>query len=200
MTFRRDPFRTALSHLTAQLQIGAYGFGRPVVIAEEAAALKLSPTPVREALAWLCGYGLVERSPRGGYVSLRLDADLLRARLRFRLTCLKLGLDRGGTMPPVQGDDFSPEAWMRWSVRSTGDPALIDAYVRVSRQLALVGPVERVVFDDVDAEAARLNHLFGTRGAGLEAALERFHERRIAAAAHLALAAEAAHEPQGSAG
>lgn len=57
---------------------GVYAPGAPVVIIEEARRPGLSPMPIREALAWLCGEGLMERAPRAGYLAPRLDAALLR--------------------------------------------------------------------------------------------------------------------------
>ncbi|WP_052516809.1 MULTISPECIES: GntR family transcriptional regulator [Brevundimonas] len=69
-------------------ETGGYAPGRPIVIIDEARRLGLSTTPVREALAWLCGEGVIERGPAGGFLARRLDAGAVRDRYGFRLACL----------------------------------------------------------------------------------------------------------------
>lgn len=66
-----------------------------------ASALKVSPTPVREALARLEATGLVERQERRGYrvpPPLGIDqvADLMEARELIEVACLSHAVERGG--------------------------------------------------------------------------------------------------------
>lgn len=67
MARHRAPFTTALRTLTERVILGAFSPGKPIIILDEAHSLSLSTTPVREALAWLGGEGLIDRAPAGGY-------------------------------------------------------------------------------------------------------------------------------------
>lgn len=200
MPRRRDPFLKALESLRSRAEQGLYIPGEPVIILEEARRLNLSTTPVREALVWLCGYGLVERAPAGGFLAPRLDAAVVRNRYAFRLQCLSISLTDGGRTQGREQGLNGPDAsdrdltdHMLRAVKSTGNAALIDAYQRVCRQLVQLGPAERSLFKDVEAEAGDLVRIFeDPTGAILPAALETYHRRRMDAAALLILEAEAA--------
>jgi hypothetical protein len=198
VTRRPDPFTQALDDLRARSEAGAFAPGRPIVIIDEARRLRLSTTPVREALAWLYGYGLIERAPVGGYVAPRLDAESVRSRLAFRLHCLILGLsgpgrslargDTGGESGPAPVRLL--ERMLR-AVKETGNAALVDAYVRVTRQLAPLAAAEARLFNDVETEAADLLARFEARLDGdLVEAVNAYHQRRIAAAPLLVLELE----------
>lgn len=52
---RRDPHAEALRIVGHRLDTGVIAPGQSLVITEIAKELGISPTPVREALAWLCG-------------------------------------------------------------------------------------------------------------------------------------------------
>lgn len=199
VTRRRDPFTTALESLRDRVEQGVYPPGSPVVIIDEARRLRLSTTPVREALGWLCGYGLIERAPLGGFVTPRLDPALVRDRLAVRLHCLTIGLNglaeahrplrREGVDEP---DGQGLAARMLRIVRATGNAALVDAYRRVDSQLIQLAGAERRVFRDVEAETGRLLDLFAApAGSGLGEALGAYHHRRMEAAPLLIMEAEA---------
>lgn len=198
MTRRRDPFMMALESLRTRAEQGVYVPGSPVVILEEARRLKLSTTPVREALVWLCGYGLVERSPTGGFLAPRLDPAIVRDRFAFRLQCVVNSLTREGqTRGREQGLNGSGQAdrdladHMLRAVQSTGNAALGDAFQRVCRQLVQLASAERRLFTDLETEQGSLIRLFETSGADLPRALAAYHQRRIEAAPLLILEAEA---------
>lgn len=203
MTRRRDPFMMALESLRARSEEGVYVPGAPVVILEEARRLNLSTTPVREALVWLCGYGMIERSPMGGFLAPRLDPAVVRDRYAFRLQCVLISLTGAGrTQGREQGlngaghSGLGPAEHMLRAVRSTGNGSLIDAYLRVCRQLVQLASAERRLFRDFDAEAAALAALFeapdGARlPESLPEGLTAFHRRRVEAAPLLVLEAEA---------
>ena len=89
MARNRDPFAAALRTLRERVVTGVFSPGLSIIILDEAKALGLSTTPVREALAWLGGEGLIERAPAGGYSGLRLDAAGLAGRYRLRRHCLR---------------------------------------------------------------------------------------------------------------
>lgn len=196
MTRRRDPFTTALVSLRERAETGVHAPGAPVVIIEEAQRLRLSTTPVREALAWLCGYGLVERAPAGGFLAPRLDPTLIRDRLDFRLQCLSIGLNGLAQAHPAvaAADDAGPDlaGCMLRLVRGTGNAALVDAYRRVDSQLAQLAVAEQRLFPDLEAEAAALVGLFEAgAGAELRAGLIAYHRRRMTVAPLLIMEAEA---------
>lgn len=193
----RDPFSLALENLRDRAMRGVYAPGGPVVIIEEARRLGLSTTPVREALAWLCGEGLMERAPRAGYLSPRLDAALLRDRFSLRLCCLGTSLDltsalastRSG-VPDTADEDAVRELFDR-IVRETGNRALIETFGRVEAQLRMLGEAEARVFPDAAQEAQGLLRIetSGTR-ADLRAAIDAYHRRRMESSAVIVLDVE----------
>lgn len=195
---KRDPFMKALASLRSRAEEGAFVPGRPVVIIEEARRLQLSHTPVREALGWLCGYGLVERGPTDGFVALRLDAASVRDRYSLRLHCLSLSLE-GAAQGALSGQVASGERPVRtlagcmlWKVRGTGNEALVGAYERVCSQLLQLSRAEERLFSDLEDEAEAIIHLFaGASVSGLRAALVDYHQRRMVAAPLLVLEAGA---------
>jgi hypothetical protein len=198
MPRNRDPFGLALESLRTRAQDGAFAPGQPIVIMEEARRLKLSTTPVREALAWLCGEGMIERGPGSGYVFPKLDAGLVRDRLEFRLYCLMASLslttglyhpDRSGSLGPVRATDVL--GLFGQLVRRTANASLVGAFDRVGGQLRRVTDVESRVFDDVDAEASTIIKMEAEKANGtLARAIETYHRRRMDNAALLVLEIE----------
>jgi len=198
VTRRRDPFMTALDSLRTRAEQGVYVPGSAIVILEEAGRLNLSTTPVREALVWLCGYGLIERSPMGGFLAPRLDRAIIRDRFAFRLQCLVSSLTSSGQIQGreqgyngSQQSDLDVAACMLRAVRRSGNAALVDAYLRVSRRLIILEAAERRLFKDLDAEHRAIMQLFEDSSEGLPDALRAYHYRRIDAAPLLILEAEA---------
>lgn len=63
----RDAYQMAISALVERIGAADAGWGAPLVAAELAGELGLSPTPVREALARLAGEGVIEHRPGRGY-------------------------------------------------------------------------------------------------------------------------------------
>lgn len=192
----RDPFSLALESLRDRVLRGVYAPGAAVVIIDEARRLSLSTTPVREALAWLCGEGLLERAPRAGYLAPRLDAATLRDRFWMRQRLLTTGLeltDLTGAAATAAGDgavDPVHEVFDR-IVRATGNQALVDAFRRVDAQIRRLGDVESLVFEDIAEEAEALARL-GREGGRipLAGAIEAYHRRRMDRSAVLVLEVE----------
>lgn len=192
----RDPFSLALDDIRDRALRGVYGPGGSIVIIEEARRLKLSTTPVREALAWLCGEGLLERAPRAGYVAPRLDAAMLRDRFWMRLRCLSTSLeltfDMGGSAVPADGPvDCVVRDLFDRIVRATGNRALVESFRRVDAQLRMLGDAEAAVFPDAAPEADELARL-GREGSRIQlaAAIDAYHRRRMDRAAVLVLEVE----------
>lgn len=63
---QRDPFGTALASLRTAIEDGLAP-GQHLSVADIAASLNLSTSPVREALSRLCGEGLIEDRRGLGY-------------------------------------------------------------------------------------------------------------------------------------
>lgn len=195
VTRRRDPFLQALDSLRRLSQQGAFAPGTPVVIVEEARRLRLSTTPVREALAWLCGEGLIERAPYGGYLAPRMDAALVRDRFAFRLHCLTASLDliaavhdRDEPVPSIAASEQRLAESLDRVVRGTGNQVLAEAFDRVGRQLRPLEAAERRIFRDRDAEAAAILRLSDAGSTpALRQALVAYHQRRMEAAPLLVL-------------
>jgi len=190
----RDPFTQALESLRTRALQGVYGSGGPIVIIDEARRLGLSTTPVREALACLCGEGLLERAPRAGYLAPRLDAALLRdrfwVRLRTLTTSLELTVDRAASADAdaEAGGEVAVHDLFDRLVRETGNRALVETFRRVDAQLRMLGGAEARVFGDIEREASALARvgLVGSR-IQLAAAIDSYHRRRMESAALLVL-------------
>jgi len=190
----RDPFSTALEDLRGRLTSGVYAGGAPVVILDEARRLRLSTTPIREALAWLSGAGLVEHVPAGGYRASRIEAGVVRDRYRFRNDCLQLSLQRFVGQWTPQAALSCPEELFDWIVGRGGDLALAEAYHRVAFHLMRLRMAERqVVGDPAPAFSAMTQSLAEDRIDVLDNLIRDYHHDRIAAS--IAIAFEADQSP-----
>lgn len=195
MTRSREPFILALERLRDRLRRGDYAPGQPIVVLEEARRLGLSTTPVREALAWLAGEGLVQCGPVNGYLAPGLDAALVRDRYAFRLECLVSALGRLASPADLEAaaprwEDPVPALRERFHrlVQAGGNAALADAFGRVGMQLSLIEEAEARLFADHLPEAQMLLAKFRNgSSADLRQALDLYHARRIAAAPLLVL-------------
>jgi len=159
--------------------------------------MRMSHTPVREALACLCGEGVIERAPNEGFLYPRLDVGVIRDRLRFRATLLSFSLDALATVQ-VEFPQEAPHLLaalprhLARLVRAHGNVALYEAYRRVTGQLAPLRDSERRVLAALEAEAADLLAALATGDLGRgQAAIAAYHERRMIAAPHLLLDMEA---------
>jgi hypothetical protein len=77
MTRAYDPFGAVIEALRSDLRNGVLAPGSPIVVMDLAKTLRVSATPVREALSHLSGEGLVEDHRGRGFSAPRLDpADL----------------------------------------------------------------------------------------------------------------------------
>lgn len=190
MARNRDPFSLALQTLRRLASEGAFASDRPIIILDEAQRLRLSTTPVREALAWLGGEGMIERAPNGGYIGLRQDATSVAGRYRLRFCLLTAALADGQDAlvdwTPIETD--SVEQLFSTLVRLRGDDVLWRAYERVARQLAWLAAAEAEVIPDYAQEVQAL-YLAVERGPDLLTALERFHKKLAFRAAAILLAA-----------
>lgn len=190
MTRNHDPFDLTLASLRQQVVSGRCRPGEPIVIQAEAQRLGVSTTPVREALSWLCGEGLVERARSGGYFAPALTTAILRDRYRFRLMCLMsaLKLDPALSMP-ASADPNDPAPLFDRIAERSGSPSLIQAYRWVSGFLSMHQSAERELIADAPTEMQALERAHAVPGApDLIEGLIDFHQRRIDLASVLLIA------------
>ena len=193
---RLEPFRQALVDLRGRLRDGALQPGARVTAKEVADQLKLSHTPVREALSRLAGEGLLEdRRGDGFFVPELTAADvavLYRLSEQFLLMCQAAARDTPpSARPSTAPHDENPvraveRLFLAWAAES-GSRVILDAYRTTMLQLAPVRRLEARLIDDLAQEAEALQRLAGPserprRGA----AIQDFHRRRVVLAEPLA--------------
>ena len=198
----RDPFGRALAEIRGRIRSGAVLPGQPLIVDDLARDLRLSPTPVREALAFLDGEGLiVGRAIAGrGYVASSLTATELGDLYRFHANQVVFAIAeaarRGHRAAMTEGEageakDLAERAGALLArlVRAGGNLPLLRTHLALAHRLHLARIVEPRVLEGVEAELRDL----ATSGPGLVGAVRRYHRRRIAAREEIArLAAEAA--------
>jgi len=200
----RDPFGLALEGLRARLRDGEFAVGAPLVAVDLARELKVSSTPVREALSRLAGEGLIEDRRGRGFYAPRLEIsdleDLYRLHFTYVMTALDLARtdDRGvGALAPTLGSlkgivDHSTTPDLRFRdaseavftpmIQQSESPLLIRAHHLLSDQLSAVRRHEPHVLPHVEDELLSL--LDRTREAdvfALRDAIGAYHQRRIEA-------------------
>jgi DNA-binding GntR family transcriptional regulator len=198
----RDAFGRALLALRRRLRDGVDAPGAALPIHLIASELRLSTTPVREALSRLAGEHLVDK--RGPvYTRPQLDGptlaelhDLRRLTLETALTPDKGRKVRRRAFPPRPPLDLgaalaaghSPVAEILGAlflelVLGAGDLILAQTYQGVVERLAPFQPLEAQVFPDLEAEAHALITAFeASDPATVRLAVRRYHRRRVAAA------------------
>jgi hypothetical protein len=197
MTAKRDePFAVALENLRGRLRRGDFGYERRLAATEIAEQLRLSPTPVREALARLAGEGLLEDRrgqgffvPRPGAVDV---ADLYRLNQAHLLIALEPRAVSGAPLPPAPEEGEPPtdplaavDALFDGWVRAAGSWTLLQAHRRVQARLGPVRRREQLVFADLEGEAEALSAGAGDPPRAISA-VRLFHRRRIRIADRLA--------------
>lgn len=197
MDAARDPFGVAVAAIRARVRSGALVQGEQLMARELARELRLSATPVREALARLAGEGLIEDRRGAGYFAWRLDAVDLTELYDLQAGYLRIALQRGHDTPvglanpPLRSDrdGVDPvnamEVQLMWLVRRGRSMALQRAQALISDQLAPARRVERSVLPDAMAEWAELAALGEAPPPVLLNWIDRYAERRRASAADL---------------
>lgn len=198
----RDSFGLALAALRQRLRDGVDAPGAALPINLIAAELKLSPTPVREALSRLAGEQVVEK--RGpAYTRPQLDsltlAELYALRLLYLSAAMAGAVDRRvrrRLLPPREPFEAAAslalrpqdpgeviEALFLEIVLRADDLILGQAYQRAANRLAPFQAQEAQAFTDLATEAFGLAAAFDLGDAsGLRAGVRAHHKRRIAAA------------------
>lgn len=168
MDLPRDPFGTAVGAIRARLRSGRLVQGEQLMGRDLARALRLSPTPVREALARLAGEGLIEDRRGVGYFAWRLDAVDLTELYDLQVGYLQMALGRHreadtgvGQPPPEPPAGASPVEAMEIRLMGLIQLGRSLSLQRLQNQLAdRLAPARRVealVLQDLDAEWSDLD-------------------------------------------
>ena len=139
---QRDPFGLALTSLRTALQDGLAP-GQHLSAADIALSLKLSTSPVREALSRLCGEGLIEDRRGHGYFTRSAPAEDIVGLLDLEAAHLRLAASR--VPPPGDASDKAVEAWVAEVLETCENQPLVESLMRVRRRLTplrlLQGPI-----------------------------------------------------------
>ncbi|MFC5345529.1 GntR family transcriptional regulator [Brevundimonas staleyi] len=190
----RDPFGAALAAIRSRLREGRFGWGEPLVIKDLALDLRLSATPVREALALLAGERLIERRRGQGYVFPGLTTadviDLYDLHWTYLHAALTLHGRGAATLQKVlgsHGDAPALPALFEAVVEHTGNEALIQAHADVLARLSGPARLEAELVSGLEARVAAMTAAIG-RGeiAALLDQLEAFHRARSSQAGEIA--------------
>lgn len=170
---RRDTFGLALRELRERVRDGRAAPGSLLMVGDLAAELKLSPTPVREAVAWLAGEALIEsqRGGEGGYRVRRLSRravedlyvlqDLLLAATVvsdpgpiWPLGSARSEVERALGRLQGMGVDVvhATEILFGGAVSGLRNRAIWQVHIRLADRLALVRQIEARLFPDLPNE------------------------------------------------
>lgn len=192
----RDPFGAALEGLRARIRDGKAPPGEPLIVLDLARSLNLSATPVREALAYLAGEGLIDgRREKGrGYATWGLApgdlADLYRLHQNQALFAIAEAARRGSSLSlraelarePGAGPASlidATEAVFAQIARASGSLAARRAQRVSADRLHFTRRFEPRVLGDAPSELLGLAEL-EAGGVLLAQALRTYHRRRIA--------------------
>jgi len=186
-----DKFGTALAAVRCALRKRTVEPGEALLVEGLATNLRMSATPIREALAYLSGAGVTERQGRGYRVRRLEPADIVEL-YNLHFAYVQLGLE--DFVAPLEGSPSDPS--LSYTQRVEGfwfsllppgrRPRLGAALRTASDQLALVRAAEPKIFPDTEAELEELQS-FQRRGAlsYLRVAVAVYHMRRDGAATAL---------------
>nr|WP_314121549.1 GntR family transcriptional regulator [uncultured Brevundimonas sp.] len=146
---QRDPFGSATTSLRRALEHGLAP-GQHLSVADIAASLKLSTSPVREALSRLCGEGLVEDRRGLGYFTRSAPAEDIVGLLDLEAAHVRLAAEGAGVRQPPDGSDEAVETWIECLLEHCDSQPLVESLQRVRRRLA---PLRRLNGPTALAEA-----------------------------------------------
>ena len=193
----RDHFERAYNFLRERLDAGAYKAGERINILALREELRLSQTPIREALSRLVGQNLIrDRRGEGYYVAsldnrsaaqlyglyrVYLDAGL--REIRYRREKLSQTV-----APGPAGEDPSARTARLFDnlLRMARNPPLVEAAQHIDMRLRALRRHEPAVFADLEEECTTLERLAGAGDrTSLRPAIRIFHQRRERSAAQL---------------
>lgn len=187
----RDQFAAAHTALAAYAAAGRFGWGHPLVATSLAIELRLSPTPVREALAHLAGEGVIERRPGRGYFARRPTAsdiiDLYALHREYLRWSVSGPLQRPPTASEPSADPaLRVEAVFDRLAEGGGNSAVLDAYRRISVRLRPIRRIE-VLLNDTGLDTVLQIQAADHEGlpAELSDLLDEYHDGRFAVSSSL---------------
>lgn len=188
-TERREPFRQALGELRRRLRDDTFASGDRIAAKEVADDLRLSPTPVREALSRLAGEGLLEeRRGDGFFVPVLAPADIA-ALYHLSEQLLLFSQSAPQARPrdmlslalPLNEDPVRAVERLFWAwVGESGSRVAIDTYRNIMARLAPIRRREAAFIPDLSQEAEALLRLADApQDPRRLAAIRDFHARRF---------------------
>lgn len=123
--------------------------GQHLSVADIAASLKLSTSPVREALSRLCGEGLIEDRRGLGYFTRAAPFEDIVGLLDLEAAHVRLAARDGMVPGPVDATNEVVERWITDVVARCESQPLVESLIRVRRRLA---PLRRLGEAMIDAE------------------------------------------------
>ena len=185
----RDPFGMAVERLRSDLREGRLIPGAPLLATELAQALKISVTPVREALVHLAGEGLVEELRGRGFTVPRYSDSDVESAYRVHGAYISIALEAVDAAPVEPGNAVtfaSPreraEALWRAVVVQADSAFFARAYTQLNNQIAILRLIEPEVLDGLEQEISSLEAAMYS-GAVQDRRLQtaNYHARRIEA-------------------
>lgn len=132
---QRDPFGTALASLRTAIEDGLAP-GQHLSVADIAASLNLSTSPVREALSRLCGEGLIEDHRGLGYFTRATPLEDILGLLDLEAAHIRLAARSAGYASPADASDEAVDAWIGELIEICENQPLLESLARVRRRLA----------------------------------------------------------------
>ena len=166
---QRDPFGTALASLRTAIENGLAP-GQHLSVADIAASLNLSTSPVREALSRLCGEGLIEDRRGLGYFTRATPLEDVLGLLDLEAAHIRLAARGAGHASPADASDDAVDAWIGELIEICESQPLLESLARVRRRLAPLrsltasteAPAGSYEGDSIDAYYARWRITAGT--------------------------------------
>lgn len=131
---QRDPFGIALNSLRSAIAEGLAP-GQHLSVADIAASLRLSTSPVREALSRLCGEGLVEDRRGLGYFTRAAPLEDILGLLALEAAHLRLAASDPAVTGPVDATDPAIDRWIAELNETCENQPLLESLTRVRQRL-----------------------------------------------------------------
>ena len=132
---QRDPFGMAMASLRTAIEDGLAP-GQHLSVADIAASLKLSTSPMREALSRLCGEGLIEDRRGLGYFTRAAPFEDIVGLLDLEAAHVRLASRNCAVPGPTDATDESVDRWIADVVARCESQPLVESLIRVRRRLA----------------------------------------------------------------
>ncbi|MBB5746540.1 DNA-binding transcriptional regulator YhcF (GntR family) [Brevundimonas variabilis] len=123
--------------------------GQHLPIADIAGHLRLSTSPVREALSRLCGEGLIEDRRGLGYFTRAAPTEEIIGLIQLEEAYVRLAANLNRVSTPLSGTDADFESWISALISDCDSDPLKESFERVASRLAPIRALGRE--EEVDA-------------------------------------------------